>query len=352
MDAGQLHLKTSLLKVDPLAPQPSLIARAARLIRLGEVVAFPTETVYGLGADATNDLAVEKIFEAKGRPSDNPIIVHISSVGELAKVVRNPSPKVVEFVSYYWPGPLTVIFKKSSSISYRVTAGLETVAVRMPAHPVALALISASGRPIAAPSANISGRPSPTSAQHVVEDLDGRIPLVLDGGETRYGVESTVIDISGETPVLLRPGPITTADLSPLLGEFGEPGRAHRERPIAPGMKYVHYAPNAPLTLVLGKPNGIVDKVLDLTKGSGYRENKIGVLCTDETYSRYPSDLVRLSLGSRFAPYEMLRNLYRCLRFFDKAKVSAIYAEGFDEIGINATLMNRLRKAATNVVET
>ncbi len=345
-------MKTSLLKVDPLAPQPSLIARAARLIKNGEVVAFPTETVYGLGADATNDLAVEKIFEAKGRPSDNPIIVHISSVGELGKVVRNPSPKVVEFVSYYWPGPLTVIFKKSSSISYRVTAGLETVAVRMPAHPVALALISASGRPIAAPSANISGRPSPTSAQHVVEDLDGRIPLVLDGGETHYGVESTVIDISGETPVLLRPGPITTADLSPLLGEFGEPGHVHRERPIAPGMKYVHYAPNAPLTLVLGKPNGIVDKVLDLAKRSGSSESKIGVLCTDETYSRYPPDFVRLSLGSRFAPYEMLRNLYRCLRFFDKAKVSAIYAEGFDEIGINATLMNRLRKAATSVVET
>lgn len=349
MDIGKPPLKTTVLKVDPLAPKPSVIAKAAHLIKSGEVVAFPTETVYGLGADATSDDAVRKIFEAKGRPTDNPLIVHISSIGELNKVAHSPSPRVVEFVSYYWPGPLTVIFKKAARISYVATAGLDTVAVRMPAHPVALALISAAERPIAAPSANLSGRPSPTSAQHVVEDLEGRIPLVLDAGETHYGVESTVIDISGERPVLLRPGPITTSDLSPLLGEFREPSQGHREKPLAPGMKYTHYAPKAPLTLVVGNPNGIVDKILALSKRS--EGAKVGILCTDETYSRYPDEFVRISLGSRFAPYGMLRNLYRCLRMFDKIHVDEIYAEGFDEVGINATLMNRLKKAASRLLD-
>jgi len=342
-------LKTIVLKVDPISPEPKVISRAARLIMEGETVAFPTETVYGLGADATNDGAVKKIFEAKGRPPDNPLIVHISSIDDLNRVACNPSPRVVEFVSYYWPGPLTVIFRKSEAVSYLATAGLDTVAVRMPAHPVALALIRASGKPIAAPSANLSGRPSPTSAEHVLEDLDGKVPMVLDGGETHFGVESTVIDISGDRPVLLRPGPIPSAELTPLIGEFGEPASFLKEKPVAPGMKYTHYAPRAPLTLVMGKPNGIVDKIVHLA-GNPNRGG-IGVLCTDETFSRYPDTFVRVSLGSRFAPYGMLRNLYKCLRLFDKLGVSEIYAEGVDEVGINITLMNRLRKAARRVVD-
>jgi L-threonylcarbamoyladenylate synthase len=345
-------LKTRVIKVDALNPESSAIRTASKLIRAGEVVAFPTETVYGLGADATDDAAVRRIFEAKGRPSDNPVIVHISSMDELKLVTRNPSKEQLDLVSYFWPGPLTLIFQKSGNVSELVTAGLSTVAVRIPSHPVALQLIQESGRPIAAPSANLSGRPSPTTADHVFADLQGRIPIILDAGATQFGVESTVVDLSGDKPRILRPGPITSGDLAPLLGAFERAKEGSQtNKPIAPGMKYIHYAPKAPLTLVCGSPNGIADKILTLAEARCKGGLRGGILCTNETIERYPPKFMRISLGSRFYPYELARNLYSSLRSFDD-RVDVIFAEGFQEVGIFEAVMNRLRKAAAEVIET
>ncbi|MEM3684393.1 MAG: L-threonylcarbamoyladenylate synthase [Conexivisphaerales archaeon] len=344
-------MQTKIFKVDPIEPDRRVIVRAANLIRSGEVVAFPTETVYGLGADSTNDRAVEKIFTAKGRPSDNPLIVHVSDLRMLSRIVERPGKKELDLISYYWPGPLTIVFRKKEVISDLVTAGLPTVAVRMPSHPVALALIKESGRPIAAPSANLSGRPSPTRAEHVMKDLSGKIPMIIDAGPTEFGVESTVLDLTGEYGVILRPGPITAEDLAPLIGMAKMYRLGKGERPLAPGMKYRHYAPNTKMVLVCGGPNGIVDKINRLAEAEVRKGKRVGVLCTDETKGRYDERLNKVSLGSRFSPYMLVRNLYHSLRTLDDMNLDLIFAEGFPEDGILATLMNRLRKAASKVME-
>ncbi|MDG6929111.1 MAG: threonylcarbamoyl-AMP synthase [Nitrososphaerota archaeon] len=324
--------------------------RAAELIRRGEVVAFPTETVYGLGADATSASAVDKVYQAKGRPSDNPLIVHIASFQQLRSVVRNPPERVRELAAYYWPGPLTLIFEKSASISDAATAGLGSVAVRMPAHPVALELIRRSGRPIAAPSANLSGRPSPTLPEHVLADMEGRIPLLLDGGPATYGVESTVLDMTADPPMILRPGPVTAEDLAPLVDGVAFGGGTEGQ-PRAPGMKYTHYAPKAPLLLVVGGANSVADKMLPVARLKVSGGATVGLLCTDETLERFPPDIPAVSLGSRFAPYGMAKNLYASLRKLDEMGVGSIVAEGFTGDGIYATIMNRLRKAASEIIE-
>lgn len=344
-------MQTKIIKVDPIEPDRNAIIEAAELIKAGELVAFPTETVYGLGADATNDKAIEKIFEAKGRPLDNPLIVHISDMKMLRKIVERPSKIQLELVSYYWPGPLTIIFNKKRIISDLATAKMPTVAVRMPSHPVALALINEANRPIAAPSANLSGRPSPTRAEHVMKDLGGKIPMILDGGSTEFGVESTVIDLSGERGIILRPGPITKEDLTPLIGEPQLYSLKKGEKPISPGMKYRHYAPSVPLILVCGGANGIVDKIKSIADVERKKGKKIGILCADETKDRYPEELAKVSLGSRFSPYLLVRNLYHALRILDEMGLDMILAEGFPENGIFVTLMNRLRKASTEVLE-
>ncbi len=257
-------MQTQLLPVSP-----ETLERAGELIREGHLVAFPTETVYGLGANALDADAVRRIFEAKGRPGDNPLIVHISALSQLPALIAGaPSPAARALMDAYWPGPMTLIFPKSDAVPEAVTAGLGTVAVRFPAHPAARALIDAAGVPIAAPSANRSGRPSPTSARHVLEDMDGRVPLILDGGDCEVGLESTVIDLSGETPRVLRPGGVTPEMIVAACGSAGVDPAVMRplgENEVArsPGMKYRHYAPVGALTVVKGEDVAVAQTICD-----------------------------------------------------------------------------------------
>jgi translation factor SUA5 len=266
-----LIVKTKVIKVDPFNPEDNLIEEAADYIKKGEVVAFPTETVYGLGADATNPFAVKKIFIAKGRPLDNPIIVHISKYEDLEKVSYEIPEVVYKLVKKFWPGPLTVILKRKEIIADEVSAGLPTVALRMPSHPVALKLIDFSERPIAAPSANKSGRPSPTCAEHVLNDLNGTIPLVIDAGKTLFGVESTVIDFTKNPPLLLRPGALPVEEIAKEIGEIvvneiakGVKKFNEKEIVVSPGLKYRHYAPQKPLILVEGEEKKKIIKINEL----------------------------------------------------------------------------------------
>ncbi|MGE6754850.1 L-threonylcarbamoyladenylate synthase [Rossellomorea sp. NPDC071047] len=320
------------------------IVDAAKVLQQNEVVAFPTETVYGLGANAKSDEAVGKIFEAKGRPSDNPLIVHISNIDQLDELVEGVSDDAANLIDAFWPGPLTIIFEnKENVLSEKVTAGLPSVGIRMPDHPVALAIIEASGLPIAAPSANRSGKPSPTTAQHVIEDLEGRIAGVVDGGETGIGVESTVVDCTGPSPMVLRPGGVSVEQLEEVLGRVDvDPSlKEGKGAPKSPGMKYTHYAPDAPVYLVDGTRTDL-QKLVDNKKAEGL---KIGVLTTEEFMDDYCADVI-LSVGRREDLTTVARNLYDTLRAFNKKDVDIIFAEMFPEEGVGLAIMNRLQKAA------
>jgi L-threonylcarbamoyladenylate synthase len=344
-------VKTNVWIVDNVVDKQSIypqIKEAAQLLKSGEVVAFPTETVYGLGANAKDTKAVEKIFAAKGRPSDNPLIVHIAHLQQLEEIVSNIPDVAHTLMKRFWPGPLTLILpKKQGVISDRVTAGLSTVAVRMPAHPVALALIEESGLPLAAPSANISGRPSPTTAAHVFADLNGRIAGIVDGGETGIGVESTVLDCTSKVPTILRPGGVTKEALEQVIGNVAIDSALADERqtPKSPGMKYTHYAPKSPMTIVQGSPvflQTLVNKQRALGK-------KVGVLTTEENRPFYDADVV-LACGSRHDLHTVASHLYDTLRKFDETDVDFIYSESFPTEGIGAAIMNRLKKAAGHQV--
>jgi len=342
---------TKVVRVDPINPDPEAIKEAAELILEGKLVAFPTETVYGLGADATNAIAVKRIFEAKLRPADNPVIVHIASFEQLYEVASEIEEKIVELAKVFWPGPFTIIVKKSSHIPNEVSAGLPMVAVRMPAHPVAIALIKTSRRPIAAPSANLSGRPSPTKAEHVLEDLGGRIEMILDAGETLFGVESTIIDLTKRPPRLLRPGPLVVEDIERVAGkiEVSDISRAEIKYDgiaEAPGTKYRHYAPKAPMTLVEGPQESRFKTALSLVNERLKKGVRVGVLTTSENYERYPKGAIVLAAGSSNEPYSIAHNLFSVLREFDRIGVEEIIAEGVEMKGIGFTIMNRLRKAA------
>ncbi|KPL59376.1 L-threonylcarbamoyladenylate synthase [Rossellomorea vietnamensis] len=320
------------------------IVDAAKILQQDEVVAFPTETVYGLGANATSDRAVEKIFKAKGRPSDNPLIVHISNKGQLDGLVEEIPVDAAKLIEAYWPGPLTIIFKNKEGVfSGKVTAGLDTVGIRMPDHPVALSIIEAAGLPIAAPSANRSGKPSPTTAQHVIDDLDGRIAGVVDGGETGVGVESTVVDCTGEIPVILRPGGITKEQLEVVVGkvEVDPSLKEGKGAPKSPGMKYTHYAPDAPVYLVDGSKED-VQRLVDEKKGEGL---KVGVLTTEERMDWYQADII-FSVGRRDDLNTVAQHLYDTLRAFNRSDVDIIFSEIFPEEGVGLAIMNRLQKAA------
>ncbi|MFP3125413.1 L-threonylcarbamoyladenylate synthase [Ectobacillus funiculus] len=319
------------------------LEEAAALLRQKQTVAFPTETVYGLGADATSDEAVAKIFEAKGRPSDNPLIVHIASKEQLDSMAAYIPPVAETLMEMFWPGPLTLLFPKKKSVSDKVTAGLSTVAVRMPAHPLALALIRQANVPVAAPSANRSGRPSPTLASHVYEDLNGRIPGIVDGGPTGIGVESTVLDCTGDIPVILRPGGITKEQLEAAVGQvLLDPAlKDETEAPKSPGMKYTHYAPKAPLTIVEGSR----EFLQDLVKQSKKEGLRVGVLTTEENQHFYEADVI-LPCGQRSDLATVAAHLYDVLRSFDDAGVEVIYSEAFPGEGIGIAIMNRLTKAA------
>jgi len=343
-------LETEIIKLDINNIDLSKIRHAAEVLRRGGLVAFPTETVYGLGANALDKVAVRKIFEAKGRPSDNPLIAHISDKQDLGKLIRELPPEVPRLMDRFWPGPLTMVLKKSAIVPDEVTGGLDTVAVRMPSHPVALALIRESGVPVVAPSANTSGRPSPTEAKHVIEDMMGKIDVIIDAGSSAIGLESTVLDVTTTPPVILRPGGITPAQLEELLRKVDisptlTPEQMKSIKPKAPGMKYTHYAPKADMLIVEGELSKVVSKINELLDCYRKKGMKVGVLATDQTSSLYPGAQV-ISMGSRDNPRTIAANLFRALRDFDERNVQLILAEAVDRGGIGLAIMNRMTKAA------
>jgi translation factor SUA5 len=329
--------------VDDLYTNPQ-IREAAEWIKKNECVAFPTETVYGLGANAKRSEAVKKIFFAKGRPSDNPLIIHIAGREDVDSIAESVPEKAKQLMEQFWPGPLTIILRKKPGVlADEATAGLPTVGIRMPDHPVALALIRASGLPIAAPSANRSGRPSPTSANHVLEDLQGKIAGVIDGGETGVGVESTVIDCTVEPPILFRPGGVTREAIESVIGkvELATSVARSGEKPRSPGMKYTHYAPKGTLYLVEGSP-AFIQHLVDERRSAGMR---VGVLTTEEHRQEYSADCI-ISCGTRKDLTTVARHLFESLRQFDREGVEIIFGETFPQKEIGLAIMNRLMKAA------
>lgn len=331
------------------------IKEAAEVIRRGGTVVFPTETVYGLGANALDEEACSRIFEAKGRPQDNPLIVHVADfdISQYVKYIPENAKKLMEA---FWPGPLTIIMPKSDIIPDRVTAGLSNVAIRMPLNKIARKLINFSGVPIAAPSANISGKPSPTAIEHCIDDLSGRVDMIIGGERTDVGLESTVVDTTDDVVTILRPGGITKEMLEDVAGEvLIDPSVLKKlsqdVKPKAPGMKYRHYAPKAPLTIVRGDDEKIIAYINNKIDENNKRNIKTGVLATDETINKY-SGQFKISVGSRKEPGIIAANLFDCLRKFDKIDIDCIYAEAFNEEGINLAIMNRLKKAAGyNIVD-
>ncbi len=345
-------METNFWAVSAERPEQNLIIQAAAIIKSGGLVAFPTETVYGLGADGLNPEAVRRIFTAKGRPSDNPLILHVARQDEVYRLAAQVNEQAEKLMRRFWPGPLTLVLPKAPCIPDEVTAGLDTVALRMPRHPVALALIAASGVPIAAPSANRSGYPSPTTGRHVYTDLAGRIEAVLESGPTGVGLESTVLDLSGDVPSILRPGGITREELAAVLGKvMVDPGLLDpRQKPKAPGMKYTHYSPRAEVMLLNGSREQNALKIRELVAESAQKGQKIGLLLTSETW-QYLRDLqenvgyVR-DLGSCTHLEDIAHVLYSELRNCDLAQVELIYTETYQAEGIGAALMNRLLKSA------
>lgn len=340
-----------MIKVDSENPDLSKIQIVANIIQNGGLVAFPTETVYGLGADALNPSAVLALFNAKNRPLDNPPIIHIAEKSAIYPLVAEVPPEAELLMRKFWPGPLTLIFKRSKNIPDVTVAGLDTIAIRIPKHKIALQIIKQSQRPIAAPSANLATKPSPTTAQHVYEDLNGRIDAIIDGGATSIGVESTVVDLSGDKPVLLRPGgtpfealkkELSTLELHPFVSSECD---LSLDKISSPGMKHKHYAPKAEVLLVEGNIQDVVNKIKELSKYYVSKNMAVGILATDETYSSYVGHVIK-SLGSRFNLSVVARNLFRLLREVDSQGVDVILAESVSTEGLGLAVMNRLRKAS------
>lgn len=347
-----------MLKVDPSSPSEAALRRAAEKIREGGLVAFPTETVYGLGANALSAAAVRKIYEAKGRPPDNPIIVHIASLKELEELAET-TEEAKRLAARFWPGPLTLVLKSKGKVPPEVTAGLDSVAVRMPAHNVALGLIRLSGVPIAAPSANISGRPSPTRAEHVIADLGDRIDIIIDGGETLYGVESTVVSLIHGEPMLLRPGAFPKEEIEAAIGRpvavppFAR-GLGEADRALAPGTRHLHYAPRIPLILVEADDYGDLGRlaaaIASLAEEQRKKGKRVAVLATEETAPLYEDPAGVIVLGSRRDPFSIAKRLFDSLRRVELVADVAI-AEGVEERGLGLTIMNRLRKASSKIIK-
>ncbi|MBP5324986.1 MAG: threonylcarbamoyl-AMP synthase [Pseudobutyrivibrio sp.] len=329
------------------------IREASEILKNGGLVAFPTETVYGLGGDATDKEASRKIYAAKGRPSDNPLIVHIADFSQLEQITENLPETARLLADAFWPGPLTMVCNKNQVIPYETTGGLDTVAVRMPNNPVALALIRESGCMIAAPSANTSGRPSPTKASHVYEDLSGKIEAILDGGAVDIGLESTIVDLTEDVVTILRPGFINMDMLREVVGEvrmdpgivYNDKGTTSGAKPKAPGMRYKHYAPKGDLTIISGEEDTVVEKINQLTREALKEGKKVGIIATSETGDRYPEGEV-LVIGNRSDESSIAHNLYDILRRFDELSVDLIYSESFATPKMGQAIMNRLLKAA------
>jgi len=342
-------MDTKWIRISPEHPDQAVLQEAGSIIKRGGLVAFPTETVYGLGGDALNPQSSKKIYEAKGRPSDNPLIVHIARMEDLSEIVSYVPESAKVLAENFWPGPLTMIFQKSSIVPHETTGGLETVAVRFPSDAVAQEFIKEAGGFIAAPSANISGRPSPTSGRHVYEDLKGKIEMILDGGSCEIGLESTIVDLTEEIPVILRPGYITEEMLERVLSKVDVDrtilSAASGIAPKAPGMKYRHYAPKGEMVIVKGNSDQVVSYVNEKIQKGHAAGRKIGVIATDETIGQYGA-CVRKSVGRRTDEASIARRLYEILREFDEEDVEDIYAEAFDCSGMGQAIMNRLLKAA------
>ena len=325
------------------------LVRAGEILRSGGLVAFPTETVYGLGGNALDPRASMKIYAAKGRPSDNPLIVHIAQMKDLEEIVTEIPEKAKLLAETYWPGPLTMILPKADKVPLETTGGLSSVAVRFPSDPIARELILQAGGYVAAPSANTSGRPSPTTAEHVMEDLGDAIDMIIDGGQVGIGLESTIVDFTEEIPVVLRPGYISLEMLRDLLGKVrmdrGLLKSDSKIRPKAPGMKYRHYAPKADLTIVEGETDGVVNAINHFAEEAARLGKQVGIIATDETFARYPLGVVK-SIGSREEEETIAHHLYEVLREFDQCQVSAIYSEAFYTPRMGQAIMNRLLKAA------
>lgn len=328
-----------------------IFKEAALVLKNGGLVAFPTETVYGLGADALNPEASAKIYAAKGRPSDNPLIVHIGYIEDLYKLCKEIPDNALKLVEKYWPGPLTIVLKKDDIVPNETTGGLDTVAIRMPDHEVALELIRKSGIYLAAPSANISGKPSPTQAEHVIHDMRGKIDYIIDGGEVGIGIESTIVDFTSNIPTILRPGYITLEMVEEVVDEACVDKAILKEnkdmgfKPKAPGMKYKHYAPYGELTIVEGEVDSVVDKINTLVENKYNEKVTVGVIATEETAHLYKCGIVR-TIGSMEDELSISRGLYRVLREFDELEVEYIYTEAFTQKGFSDAIMNRLLKAA------
>jgi L-threonylcarbamoyladenylate synthase len=339
-------METRILKVNARRPELKKIREAASIIRRGGLVAFPTETVYGLGANALDPRAVKRIFTAKGRPTDNPMIVHIATISDAKKIVKEFTPEAKKLAKTFWPGPLTLVLKKSPSVPDSVTAGLDTVAVRMPDHNIAFALIRQSGTPIAAPSANLSGRPSPTKAEHVLHDLSGRIDALLDGGNARIGVESTVLDLTREPATILRPGGVTLKDIRKTIGKAEIHHPKQGETPRSPGMKYRHYAPKGRLILLDGPAKEVRKRIRALIRHYICCGESVGVISTGrQAYG----PAARTKYAGRGCK-EYASNLYRLLRELDEEGADIILAEGVGEAGLGSAVMNRLRRASHETI--
>lgn len=341
-------MKTQLIKVDNNNIDVKKINSAAKILRDGGTVAFPTETVYGLGANIFNESAVKRIFEAKGRPSDNPLIVHISKVDQMKSIVKNINKKTLTIMENFWPGPLTLILYKNSQIPDIITAGLDTVAVRYPSHPVAKKLIEYANIPVAAPSANISGKPSPTKAKHVIDDLMGKVDVIVDGGNCEVGLESTVLDMTSDTPIILRPGGITYEQIVQKIGRVEIAGGDNEDinfTPKAPGMKYKHYAPDAKLTVVEGDFNDVITKINELTKKELESGKKVAVMCLEEAKDMIEADRIYV-LGNNKSLNLAAFNLFSYLRKFDEDKIDTVFVQAVDKAGIGMALRNRIDKAA------
>jgi L-threonylcarbamoyladenylate synthase len=352
-EKNEINQKTEMISIDPERIDLEAIRRAGQILKQGGLVAFPTETVYGLGGDATNPEASKKIYHAKGRPSDNPLIVHITNMEALEQIVKRVPPAAYKLAERFWPGPLTMIFQKNDRIPYETTGGMDTVAVRMPADFIAQALIDASTGYIAAPSANTSGRPSPTQAAHVAEDLAGRIDMIIDGGPVGIGLESTIVDLTEEIPMILRPGYITQEMLEEVLGEVRmDPGLIaadSEKKPKAPGMKYRHYAPRADLKVVEGETRAVVREINRRSRELTEQHLSVGIIATEETKEQYTCGTV-ISIGAREDEAAIARHLYGTLRRFDELGVDAIFSESFADAKMGQAIMNRLLKAAGHQV--
>ncbi|MBU5310704.1 threonylcarbamoyl-AMP synthase [Tissierella carlieri] len=342
-------MKTKIIKIDKDNINSDLIIDAVNIIKNSGLVAFPTETVYGLGANGFDENAAKKIFAAKGRPEDNPLILHVYSVEQVEELVEEIPDIAKKCMEEFWPGPLTILLPKSDKVPNIITAGLDTVAIRMPENKIALELIKMSNVPIAAPSANISGRPSPTSVKHVIDDLMDKVDMIVDGGETGVGLESTVLDLSGDLPMILRPGGVTKEDLQKIIPNVTIDFAIIKEDaniiPKSPGQKYRHYAPKSEMLVFSGDIDKITDAIMAKTKEYMAIGKRVGVICTDETKEIYKDGLI-ISMGSRRNNETIARNLFNTLRLFDEENVDIILAEGVEPSHLGIAIMNRMMKAA------